>query len=542
MNFAINYTCKSRFNLHSIPISSSSYKQMEFSFQTILALIALLLLFSHVLKKVASRTIYRRDAKLIAVPEPSGALPVLGHLHLLGGQGPAARTLGAMADKFGSLFSLRFGLRRVLVVSSSEMAKECLATNDRVFATRASIAAGKYMGYNNAVFALAPYGEYWRDVRKMAILELLSSQPIENRKHVRASEVESLVKDVYSVCENNGVVDISDLLEHMTFNIILRALVGKRFSSSEYGERNSEGNRIRSGIKEALRLSGVFVMSDAIPYLEWMDFQGHVGSMKRTAKELDSVVDAWLKEHLRQKSVGESDFMDAMLSTLPADAVIAGHTRDTIIKATTVVLILTGAGSTAATLTWALSLLLNHPKVLKAAQEELDIHVGKERLVQESDISNLNYLQAIVKETLRLYPPGPLTGLREAMQDCNLGGFHVSKGTRLIINLWKLQRDPQIWSNPSEFQPERFLTTHADIKFGGQNFEYIPFSFGRRSCPGTSFGLQVVHLALARLLQGFDISTMGGVKMDMREGLGVDLPKVDPLVLVPKPRLPMELY
>ncbi|XP_018827789.2 LOW QUALITY PROTEIN: dimethylnonatriene synthase-like [Juglans regia] len=519
---------------------------MEFFFQTILALIALLLIFS-VLKKIASRTIYRRDAKIIAVPEPSGALPILGHLHLLEAmQGPAARTLGAMADKFGSLFSLRFGLRRVLVVSSSEMAKECVATNDRVFATRASIAAGKYMGYNDAVFALAPYGQYWRDVRKMAILELLSSQPIEKRKHVRASEVESLVKDVYSVCENNGVVDISDLLEHMAFNIILRVLVGKRFSGSEYRERNSEGNRIRSGIKEALRLSGVFVMSDAIPYLEWMDFRGHVGSMKRTAKELDSVVDAWLNEHLRQKSEGESngesDFMDAMLSTLPADAVIAGHTRDIIIKATTVVLILTGAGSTAATLTWALSLLLNHPKVLEAAQEELDIHVGRERWVQESDINNLNYLQAIVKETLRLYPPGPLTGLREAMQDCNLGGFHVSKGTRLIINLWKLQRDPQIWSNPSEFQPERFLTTHADINVWGQNFEYIPFSSGRRSCPGTSFGLQVVHLALARLLQGFDISTMGGVKVDMREGLGVDLPKVDPLVLVPKPRLPMELY
>ena len=145
--------------------------------------------------------------------------------------------------------------------------------------------------------------------------------------------------------------------------------------------------------------------------------------------------------------------------------------------------------------------------MLKAAQEELDLHVGKDKWVEESDIRNLNYLQAIVKETLRLYPPGPVTGLREAMEDCNVGGYYVPKGTRLIINIWKQQRDPRVWSNPFEFKPERFMTTHANVDVRGQNFEYITFSSGRRSCPGLTFGMQVVHLALARLLLGFDIMT-----------------------------------
>ena len=180
--------------------------------------------------------------------------------------------------------------------------------------------------------------------------------------------------------------------------------------------------------------------------------------------------------------------------------------------------------------------------MLKAAQEELDLHVGKDKWVEESDIRNLNYLQAIVKETLRLYPPGPVTGLREAMEDCNVGGYYVPKGTRLIINIWKLQRDPRVWSNPSEFKPERFMTTHANVDVRGQNFEYIPFSSGRRSCPAITFGMQVVDLALARLLQGFDIMTVGGAEVDMREGSGLDLPKVDPLNVILKPRLPMELY
>lgn len=195
------------------------------------------------------------------------------------------------------------------------------------------------------------------------------------------------------------------------------------------------------------------------------------------------------------------------------------------------------------TLTWALSLLLNHPRVLKAAQQELDTNVGKDKWVQESDIKGLKYLHAIVKETLRLYPPAPLTGIREAIDDCHVAGFHVLKGTRLLINLWELQRDPLIWSNPNEFQPERFLTsTHADVDFQSQDFGFVPFSYGRRSCAGTTFGLQVVYLTLARLLQGFDIYTKEGDFVDMSEGVGLALPKEIPLEVMLQPRLPLELY
>ncbi|XP_059456092.1 dimethylnonatriene synthase-like [Corylus avellana] len=515
--------------------------------QTIVGLLALLAIFTHALLRLASHG-KNGSPKLTGIPEPPGALPIIGHLfHLGGSDDPVARILGAMADKYGPLFSLRIGQRRLLVVSSKEMAKEFLATNDKVFATRASITFGKHTGYNNAIFALAPHGQYWREMRKMTSLELLSNDRLETQKHVPNSEVESMIKELFKLSEDNRVPTISEMFEHMAYNIILRKLVGKRFSAAEYREKSSEAGRIRSGISDALFLSGIFVLSDAIPCLEWMDFQGRVGSMKRAAKELDSVLDIWLQEHLHQKKLEcksneDRDFMDVMLSTFEEDAVISGHTRDTIIKATTMILILTGSGSTAVTLTWAVTLLLNHPKVLKAAQEELDTHVGKDKWVQESDIKNLNYLRAIVKETLRLYPPGPLTGIREAMEDCNIGDCFVPKGTRVVINIWKLQRDPRVWENPSEFQPERFLTTHAEVDVRGQNFEFIPFSFGRRSCPGIGYGFQVLHLALARVLQGFDIATVGGMKVDVREGLGIALPKVEPLQLVLKPRLPKDLY
>ena len=180
------------------------------------------------------------------------------------------------------------------------------------------------------------------------------------------------------------------------------------------------------------------------------------------------------------------------------------------------------------TLTWVLSLLLNNRHALKKAQEELDIHVGKDKLVEESDIKMLVYLQAIVKETLRLYPPGPLSVPHESMEDCVVGGYHIPAGTRLLINLYKLHRDPQVWSDPCEFQPERFLTTYKDFDVRGQNFELIPFGSGRRMCPGISFAFQILELTLASLLQGFEFGTPLDEAVDMSEAIGLTNLKATP--------------
>ncbi|KAE8685076.1 hypothetical protein F3Y22_tig00111101pilonHSYRG00077 [Hibiscus syriacus] len=269
-----------------------------------------------------------------------------------------------MADKHGPLYSLKLGTHRVLVVSSWEFAKDCFTTNDRTLATRASIAAGRHIGYNNAVFGHAPYGEYWRDIRKMVTVELLSSHRLEKLKHIRFSEMDLFIKELYGLCSQKGAENIA-----------------KRFYGDAYSKVNSEPWRYERAIKQTLYLSGIFVLADALPYLEWLYIQGHIRSMKKTAKELDSI------------------------------------------------LTLTGGESTSVAITRVLSLLLNHPNVLKAVRDELDHHVGQERLVEESDIKNLKYLQAIVKETLRLYPPGPIMGIREATQDCRVAGYDVPKGT-----------------------------------------------------------------------------------------------------------------
>ncbi|XP_047267677.1 cytochrome P450 82A3-like [Capsicum annuum] len=201
-----------------------------------------------------------------------------------------------------------------------------------------------------------------------------------------------------------------------------------------------------------------------------------------------------------------------------------------------------GVDTTHLTLTWILSLLLNNYQSLKKAQGELDTHVGKSRWVQESDIKNLVYLYAIVNELLRLYSPTLLLVSHESIEDCVVSGYDITKGTRLFVNVWKFHHDPKIWPNPHEFKPERFLTTHKDVEVRGNHFELIPFGSGRRMCPGVSLALQVMHYALAVLLQGFEIKRLSNESVDMSESFGLTTHKASPFEVHVTPRLDSNIY
>lgn len=207
-------------------------------------------------------------------------------------------------------------------------------------------------------------------------------------------------------------------------------------------------------------------------------------------------------------------------------------------------LVLGGSEALAITLTWALSLLLNNPTTLKKAQEEIDTVIGKDRRVTESDTEDLVYIHSVVKETLRLYPPNPVIAMHCASEDCTLApdNYHIPKGTRLMVNIWKIQRDAKTWPQPTEFRPERFVTTHKDVDTKGYNFEYIPFGSGRRSCPGTVLGLRIAHFTLATLLHCFDISKSSDEAIDMTESPGLSNKKAMPLQVCLTPRLRPEIY
>nr|KAJ0213680.1 hypothetical protein LSAT_V11C400204550 [Lactuca sativa] len=259
--------------------------------------------------------------------------------------------------------------------------------------------------------------------------------------------------------------------------------------------------------------------------------------MKNTWKDLDNIFDRWLKEHKQEiKSIQQheanQDFMHVLISILrgASEDQFPGFDHDTIIKATSLQILLAGVDTTSVTLTWALSLLLNHPKTLKIAQDEIDEHIGGGVRPKE-----LIYLNAIIKETLRLYPAGPLAVPHESLDDCIVGGYNIPKGTRLLVNLWKLQRDPNIWSDPTEFKPERFLTSQKDIDVKGNHYELLPFGSGRRIA-------LVLGLTLAHLIQQFVLKKPSDEPVDMTESMGATNGKATPLDVLFGPRLPTDMY
>ncbi|RZC48052.1 hypothetical protein C5167_041014 [Papaver somniferum] len=501
-------------------------------------------------------------------PEPPGAWPVVGHLPLIRrGNKPAYVTFGELADKYGPAFMIRIGLNRALVVSSWEVVKECYTgTNDEIFSSRPPTAGPRLMCYDQTMFGFAPYGEYYRELRKIANHEL-STTRLQLVQHMWDSEINTSVKELHELYLNkpeasdNGVlVDLRRWFASLTLNIFVKFAVGST-TGLDAAEGGDNGKTIvglyPKPIGEFFRLMGVSALSDALPFLRgWLDIGGFEKEMKVNGKALDAMMEKWLQEHkTRSKSTssesggGEQDFMAVMMSILLGDNKEIGKSSkpqvndDTISKSSSLALIFGGTDATMVNLVWAVTLLLNNQSKLQKAREELDNQVGKDRQVQESDIKDLPYIRAIIKETLRLYAV-PLLPPRQSTKDCVVAGYLIPAGTRLIVHNRKIQRDPQVWSDPLEFQPERFMPggDKEGLDVRGQNFELIPFSAGRRMCPGVSFATQVMHLALARVIHGFDIKAPSDAPIDMTENVGFTNVKATPLEVLLTPRLSSELY
>ncbi|XP_076903300.1 cytochrome P450 CYP82D47-like [Bidens hawaiensis] len=479
-------------------------------------------------------------------PEASGAWPIIGHFNVFNGPDLPHVTLASMADRYGPIFNIRLGVRKVLVVSNQEIVKDIFSTHDVSVSDRPNYIAANILGRKGASFSFTPYGPYWRGIRKIISQELLSNSRLDKLKHVQVFELEKSIKNMHELWKEKKdeqgkvLVEMKNWFGELNMNTMLKVVAGKRYTGGD-GEDEEEMMRCREVIKEWFKYFGQFLVADALPFLDCFDLGGYKKTIKQVALQLDSMVGKWLEEHHRKRSSGDAsevkDFMDVMIQVVEDDDV-AGYNADTIIKATCETLIAGGADTISGMLTWTLSLLLNNRYALRKAQEELDTQVGKERRVNQSDIKILVYLQAIVKETLRLYPATFINAPRAFTKDCTIAGYHVRKGTWLLINTWKLHRDPKIWSDPCEFRPERFLSrNHIGLDVLGSNFELIPFGVGRRHCPGIGLAGQTLHMVLATLLQNFDISTPNCAPVDMSPSAGLTNGKATPLQVLVSPRV-----
>ncbi|KAJ4978509.1 hypothetical protein NE237_009289 [Protea cynaroides] len=492
----------------------------------IFAPIFLLFLLKYLLKENPARR------KLNLPPGPS-KFPIIGNLHQVGNM--PHLSLSHLSKKFGPIIHLQLGEIPTVVVSSARTAKAVLKTHDLALASRPQIFSAKYLFYNCTDIAFCPYGAYWRHIRKICILELLSAKRVESFGFVRQEEVARLVGQISESCP--GTTNLSKLLGLYANEIVCRSTFGRGFS--EGGEYDRHG--FQKMLEEYQELLGGLSLGDFFPSMEWIHMiTGLKSRLENTFRKFDCFFNEVIEEHLNSKGKkgDHQDLVDVLLEAKDNDVSDMPLTMDNV-KAVILDMFAAGTDTTFITLDWGMTELVMNPRVMKKAQAEVRRIVGDRRNVLEADLPQMKYLKAVIKEIFRLHPPAPVLVPRESMEEVTIDGYDIPAKTRIFVNAWAIGRDPESWKNPETFEPERFMESNIDFK--GQDYELIPFGAGRRSCPAIAFGTASVELALAQLLYSFDWELPPGIQakdLDMTEVFGITMHRISNLIVVPRPYIP----
>ncbi|XVF64146.1 hypothetical protein PTKIN_Ptkin09bG0144300 [Pterospermum kingtungense] len=426
-------------------------------------------------------------------PSPFPCLPIIGHLYLL--KKPLHRTLSQFSNRNGPIGLLHFGSRPVLVVSSPSAAEECFTRNDIIFANRPGLLIGKHLGCNHTSLAWAPYGENWRNLRRIASIEILSATRLQMLCSIRNDELKSLIRKLLD--NQNEPVELRKAFFELTLNVMMGMIAGKRYYGDKL-EDVEEARRFREIHVETFKLSAEINIGDFLPWVKSRELEK---KLIECQSKRDEFMQDLIEQH-RKRMMNNCDakrkktMIEVLLSLQESEP---EYYTDQMIRA------------------------------LVLAKLEIENGVGHCRLIDESDLGQLPYLHCIINETLRMYPPAPLLLPHESSENCVLGGFRIPRGTTLLVNTWAIQNDPKIWMEPTRFMPERF----AGVEGTRDGFKLMPFGSGRRGCPGESLALRMVGLTLGSLIQCFEWSTISQELVDMREGTGLTMRMAQPLEAKP---------
>ncbi|PKA60459.1 Geraniol 8-hydroxylase [Apostasia shenzhenica] len=461
-------------------------------------------------------------------PLPPGPtpLPVLGNLLELGHS--PHRSLAKLSKLYGPVMALKLGQIQTVVISSSTFAGEALQTKDRVLSGRHLPAAIKVLGHHEVSQAWLPPNREWKLLRSLMRTHLSNCQSLDANQRLRRQKVRDLVS--YIKGQSNKAVDVG----RAAFCTVLNLISTTCFSIDMVDLNSDSSQEFRDLVWGIMEDAGKPNLADFFPVLAAVDPHGCRRRNAAHFRKIFEIFDRIIDRRLEEQGNGEKgDILDALLQ----------HFRDDnpklsrrIIKSFLLDVFVAGTETSSTTLEWAMAELLRNPAHLEKTRAEIAEAVGFDREVEESDISKLPFLQAVVKETLRLHAPVPLLLPHRAEEETELGGYRVPKHSQVLVNAWAIGRDGRTWENPDEFLPERFAGREVD--FRGQHFELLPFGSGRRICPGMQLGLRMVHLMLASLVQSFRWKLPGEMKpaeLDLTEKFGVTLALASPLKAVAVP-------
>ncbi|XP_037474564.1 zealexin A1 synthase-like [Triticum dicoccoides] len=452
-------------------------------------------------------------------------LPFIGSLHhLIGMKLPPHRAFLRLSRRHGPLMLLRLGEVPNVIVSTPEAAMEVLKTNDLAFATRPSGPTLDVVSCGGKGLIFAPYGEHWRQMRKVCVMELLSARQVQRIEFIKQGEVAHLVESVAAASPSGSpIIDVGKGLTKLSNNIIARAVFGGKCRQQEEYLRE---------LDTVSMLVGGFSPVDLFPssrLVRWLSSAAR--DVRRSHARVQRILGDIIQERKEKKpsngSAGgrdDEDLLDVLLRLHKEDTLGFPLTSE-IIGAVVFDIFGAATDTTAATLEWAMAELIRSPHAMARAKLEVrqkKLGHGRGSTVTSADLGDLHYLRMVVKETLRLHPSAALIH-RASQESCRVMGYDIPKGTAVTINAFAVGRDPVHWGeDAAEFRPERFEEELSTVEYRqGPQMEFIPFGAGRRQCPGALFATTTIELVLANLLYHFDWTVPGGETLDMGEVFGI---------------------
>ncbi|GAV73804.1 p450 domain-containing protein [Cephalotus follicularis] len=473
-------------------------------------------------------------------PGPPG-WPVVGNMLDLGSI--PHQTLYRLQFEYGPVLWLKLGSVSTMVVQSAKAATELFKNHDANFCDRKCPDSLTAHNFNLGALAFSQCGVYWRLLRRLHSMELHVNKGINEKVHIRRKCIDNMIRFIEEDSAaarargESGEVNLAHYLFVMAFNLIGNVVLSKDLLDSQ----SKEGHEFYDAMNKVMEWAGKPNVADYFPFLKWLDPVGIKRNMVRDMGRTMKIIARLVAERAEEKKLArekEKNFLDVLLEYQGDKKGGPDMISEQNMKIIVLEMFFAGSETTSSTIEWGMAELLCKPDLMRKAKEELNSIVGPSRKVEESDIGDLPYLQAVVKETLRLHPPLPLLLPRNALQNTNYMGYFVPKNTQIFVNAWAIGRDPDAWEDPLSFKPERFLGSQIDYK--GQNYELIPFGAGRRICVGILLAERVIHLALASLIHCFDWELGNSTTpetMDMNERMGIAVRKLVPLLVQPKKRI-----
>ncbi|XP_078166105.1 cytochrome P450 71A1-like [Carex rostrata] len=492
---------------------------MQSLFLLCISLLSIFILYLSVKRRNSSKG----PQKLIPSPPK---LPFIGNIHQISSL--YHQSLYSLSLKYGPLMLLHLGEVPWLIVSSSDMAYAIMRTHDLTFASRPSAVVSDIIRFGDLAFE--PYNEDWRQLKKIFTIHLMSTNKIASYKTIREAEVGNLIAKIadHASTSSGDPIELSKVLFSFMNDVVLRVVSGKFIME----ERRYA--MFQEVVVESFCIIGRFSFGDLFPSLSWLE--GLIGLSRRARRnrtKWELLFEEVIQAHIQ--SEGNNDNFVDILLCLKNDPNIKFDITNDRIKGLLFDAFDAGIDTTYITIDWAMSELIKNPKSMKKLQEEVRGIVKHSDMARSEDLNKMSYLKAVIKETLRLHPPVPLLLPRESMEECEINGFTIPKGTKVLINAWAIGRETNSWEMPGEFMPERFIGSQVDYK--GNDFQLIPFGAGRRICPGVSFATATAELVLANLIHQFDWELPSGMtreEFNMGESPGFSVHRKDELQLLVK--------